>query len=95
MISGLTGRERTHCKSPALFEASLMPLQFRVKTDNAITRWEKRKKPKEKTRTIYLDFFFCMPAPGTALDRFIIEAAATATDGTMARFERLRPAARN
>ena len=40
-MSGLTGRERTQCKSPALFEASLMPLQFKDNTDNAIENEKK------------------------------------------------------
>ena len=38
-----------------------------------------------------LSFFFCTPAPGTAFDLLMIEAAATAADGIMERFECLRP----
>ena len=66
-----------------------MPLQFSDITDRAIK--------KRKEEIIYLPFFFCTPAPGNALDRLTMEAAATAADGIIARLDagRLRAADSN
>lgn len=70
-----------------------MPLQFSVKIDRAMYKliteiiWERKEED-------YFPFFFWIPAPGTALDHFTMDAAATAADGIIARFgafpERLR-----
>lgn len=70
-----------------------MPLQFSIKIDRAMYKlireiiWERKEGD-------YFPFFFWIPAPGTALDRFTMDAAATAADGIIARFgafpERLR-----